>query len=220
MLVLILGVAAGLFLALGPVVWLHRSTDSLSGNLITTGNDLFSRAISAIPGTEDYPNVVTLLAVSLALTLPGMLAVILAWCANTSGRSSRSSAAAVFVVVAVAGFFVLGFGQAVLMALFAIAGAVLVVSPLHRVTAVAALALATMMAADAVRSVVTANNPHTTRAAETIEAITSLQGAGLWSLAAVLLLLGPFVAAVAVLFRGLDHRYGRDGDRRRYRQDW
>jgi hypothetical protein len=157
---LVLGVAAGLGIALGPLSFLQRPADAVSGALVAAARHLLDALTHALPAVAAHSVGVRSAALVLSLFAPGLVCFALVRAARAATHVRRIGAGAA-VVAAIAGFALLPAGQAWLVCLVCVLVAALMATVGGLLLTVPLTALATSLGVSLVQQTLhrTAGNP-------------------------------------------------------------
>lgn len=195
----LLGVAAGAAIALGPLAWLHAPVDWAIATLVSFGESAAARLLAAAP-LGGHGTLAEALAVGIGAVLPGAAAIVLILAARAATGLRRGVA----VVVGLAGlgaFVVLPFWQA---AVFALACATLAAfaSLVTGIGVVVPLtATATVLAARNVAALLDGGDTRVNDGAARLATLTGTGDPQLWALVLTVAALAPFAWAALAAFR-------------------
>lgn len=118
MLFVIIGIALGLAVALGPLAFLYAPFDALSNFLVGATGDLVAGLLGKLAGVEHTEGVVVALSAVLGAATPGAVALGLVLTSRAT-KKVRQGVAALAVAIALGGFFFLPAADALILLVLA-----------------------------------------------------------------------------------------------------
>ena len=191
----ILGVLAGVAVAIGPLSFLKAAVDGVAVSLVSATASAVSQLLRSAPFLDDHEHLVEVFAVALAVAVPGAVALGLILVARAAATMRRAVTAAA-LLAACASFAVLPAAQAVLLLVFVLLAGGLAVLVEGAVVAAPLAALATVLT---VRFVVLIWTGSSSEVVQGSMRLAELSGTGsasaAWQAALTVVALAPFAAA-------------------------
>jgi len=197
MFVALLGLVIAALIVVGPLNWLESGVGGVTDGILQSGQTLFAHLLQLVPEVNNHTSIVSLVSVTLAVMLPGLVCLLLGVGATKAGRAQHLISS-VLMVGAIAAMFVLPFNQAILLVLVGGAISGLLLSPVTFITRTALWALAGIIAFDHVAGLWYQQSPVLGEAVAAVTSITSLDSPELWRIAFMIVGLAPFVAVLGV----------------------
>lgn len=196
-----IGVLVGLAVAFGPLSFLQSLFDRVAEGLVTGTAELFTALLAAVPYTADHPDMVEVISVAVAVTVPGAVALGVIMIAR-GAATMRRAVTAVALVAALASFAVLPAATALTLVAFVAVAGVLAVFVEGAVIGAPLAALATLLSVRFVTLLWRGEASEVFAAAETLAELSGTPSAlGAWRVALTVVAAAPFVAAARVVLR-------------------
>lgn len=195
----LIGIALGFALYYGPLSLWKSDVSYFAARIVDAASTMSQSLVSKLPYADSNPKLVSVLSTVIAVTAPGLVALILVAGANAAG-AVRQFFSGVLIFLALASFLFLPFTQALVVLLLTGAVTALLFIPAVFIARIILWALATALAFDHVLLIWSASSPALEAGTQTLAQVTGFGSTEFWRYALVATALSPFAVSLTAVF--------------------